>query len=681
MPELKKLNPRVLAAKGVETDIDLCYVLPFKYQNYSFQGSLSPVFVGKCVAISGTLVSVRASSKNFKSVITGKLQTGTDGTSMNFTYIGQKQMQYELEPLYGKDIIVCGKLKFDPQFGYSMLNPDEIRTAEMGFAWRTVYHRFRHGKESIAQSTLAENILSKQMTSDITETMPGWLLEETGLKGRREALMDMTCPPSQAGLMGAMQRVIFEDMLYFACCMEVEKRKLSPGSQYNLKSKKSAEEAILSLPYALTGDQRRVFDTLSEKMKNGRRLSYLVQGDVGCGKSIVCFLLMLCMADSGYQSVIMAPTFILAEQHYKELSALGEKFGYKTAFLSGLLKKSELRKIEQGIADGEYQMVVGTHAAISESVKFQNLALILIDEEQKFGVRQRKLLREKASNGVHSVSFTATPIPRTNAMCLYGEMNVLSIKDKPASRKEVKTAISRREDVTMNFVKKKIAEGEQAYVICSLIDTENETPVKTVKEVSEMYENALGVPVGVVTGKQGKAETAEIIESFRKGDIKILVGTTVLEVGVSVPTANVIVIEDAWAFGLSQLHQLRGRVGRGDRQGYCILQTDRESEGLDVLARTTDGFEVAEADMRLRGKGNLLGEEQSGSNRYMDQITQFPVMYSHAVKAAERMVDSGEADILIEETERRNESIYFDFKKVKVFDSSGFQWPLWASRS
>ena len=326
-------------------------------------------------------------------------------------------------------------------------------------------------------------------------------------------------------------------------------------------------------------------------------------------------------------------------------------------------------------------MVVGTHAAISESVKFQNLALILIDEEQKFGVRQRKLLREKASNGVHSVSFTATPIPRTNAMCLYGEMNVLSIKDKPASRKEVKTAISRREDVTMNFVKKKIAEGEQAYVICSLIDTENETPVKTVKEVSEMYENALGVPVGVVTGKQGKAETAEIIESFRKGDIKILVGTTVLEVGVSVPTANVIVIEDAWAFGLSQLHQLRGRVGRGDRQGYCILQTDRESEGLDVLARTTDGFEVAEADMLLRGKGNLLGEEQSGSNRYMDQITQFPVMYSHAVKAAERMVDSGEADVLIEETEKRNESIYFDFKKVKVFDSSGFQWPLWASRS
>ena len=427
---------------------------------------------------------------------------------------------------------------------------------------------------------------------------------------------------------------------------------------------------VKSLPYKLTKGQADVCNLFSTKMKEGRRINALVQGDVGTGKTMVAFIAMFMMADNGYQSVLMAPTFVLATQHYKQLSDLASEYGYKVAFLGGKQKASEKKKILAGIASGEYTFIVGTHGVFSESVDYHDLALVVTDEEHRFGVLQRDEVAKKADRGVHTITMSATPIPRTVASVLYGDtLEICTIKDKPAGRKEIKTQVYNNQDGICKFMEMQIKEGRQAYVICPLIEKAEKgskmEKIDSVEEVcktySEYFKDTLVeksgemVPVkaSVLTGSTPVDEANEIMQKFQDGDIDILVATTVVEVGVNVPNASLIVVHNAERFGMAALHQLRGRVGRGSYQSYCILKSscidpasdDKDAkERLETLAKTDDGYEVALADLRNRGTGDLVGTEQSGNNQFIDLILKNRVLYEKIRKDAGVLCDNGTED-------------------------------------
>ena len=563
---------------------------------------------------------------------------------------------------------MCGKLEWNEDFKiYSMLNPMyTMPYAEFKPGIKRVYSKFKGVSDKMLNTTIMDTFRE----TNVIETIPAEVIEHYHLLRRSESLRKLHYPTDLPSVSKSIQRQLFEDILYFACSLEKNNRKISDGSQYNLRTMNLYHKLSESLPYNLTEDQKRVTEEILNDMKNGRRINALIQGDVGCGKSIVGFILMLAMAESTYQSVIMAPTLVLAEQHYTELKSYADRFGFNVAFIGGTQTAKEKRKLLSKIESGEIQLIVGTHAVLSDKVKFKNLALCVIDEEHRFGVGQRRTLAEKARSGVHTVSFSATPIPRTMMTSVFGKTKVYEIKSMPKGRSPIKTAICRTDKSAIEFLRKQIAEGSQGYVVCPLIDSDiDDCKLRTVKEVAKEYTDTLGVPVGIVTGKQTKKETQETLEAFKRGDLKVLVATTVVEVGVNVPNATVIIIEDAWMFGLAQLHQLRGRVGRGEKQGYCILVNSKpdENERLNIMTQTTDGFKIAEADCTIRGAGNLLGYEQNGNNRFLIESLQFPKMFSIAKDIAEKMVDDGSCDILINEMEARSEKIYVNYNKIKIF--------------
>ena len=332
-------------------------------------------------------------------------------------------------------------------------------------------------------------------------------------------------------------------------------------------------------------------------------------------------------ADSGYQSVIMAPTQVLARQHYDSISSMLAPYGIRTAFLDSSLKKRERDAVLREIANGSAQIIIGTHSCVGKDVVYKDLALAVVDEEHRFGVKQRTAIVEKAAKGVHSITMSATPIPRSLAQVIYGDnIQLHTVRSMPNGRKAVKTRVFRNQTGNMKFVLKEVQAGHQAYVVCPMIENNEKVPgVKSVDQITKEYREFLepqGVRIGSLTGKTSKEETSEIINSFKDGKIDVLIATTVIEVGVNVPNATVMIITNAERFGLSSLHQLRGRVGRGDLQSYCVLQSDDESPKglarLQVLCDTTDGFQIAEADLAQRGAGDLLGTQQSGENKYVD---------------------------------------------------------------
>ncbi len=666
LEDLQEKQRKILKKRGIESELDLQNLCPYKFYDFSKTVPMSIAYAGDYVAVSGTLISaVKDQAPGKRSMIKIKIMARTDMGEelLRVNIIGQLFMFDYYFGLTERVVYCLGKLEYDPRWGYSMFNPMALSDNPAVLYWHKVYPKY----SGIGEETLKKLILSA--LSQVEETLPDYVIKKLGVMKKKEALQSLNYAKDLKQIQRAIQRNVLEDQLYFACKLEREKRKLSPGTEYNLKSMVSVKKIVDSLPYELTKDQKGVIDALLKKMREGRRVTSLIQGDVGCGKSIVAFLLMLAMADSGYQSIMMAPTLILANQHYEELSSYAKKCGFQIAFIGGKQKVSEKRQILKDIKEGNVSLVVGTHAAISEKVEFKNLALAVIDEEHRFGVKQREALIGKSNGRGHIVYFSATPIPRTTAATLYGDADVFQIKTLPAGRKPIQTAICHTDQAIFKFAKPHLENGEQMYIVCPLVDSDEEDCkiYRNTKEVAKTYQSQLGVEVGIVTGKQSKKSVEETLERFKNGDLRILVATTVIEVGVNVPNATIIVVTDAWAFGLAQLHQLRGRVGRGKKQGYCVLQSDKESERLSVLCNTTDGFVVAEEDLRLRGAGNIIGEEQSGQNRFLTAAVSFPNMFQTVKRVASEMVDRGTDRPLIEKMEKRSEKIYVDFRKIKIF--------------
>ena len=511
----------------------------------------------------------------------------------------------------------------------------------------TAYEKIR----GISESNFERIINDCLEHATIPDKIPRELLHKYNLIPKDEAIREMHKPSSVEQIKRAKYRLNMDDLLYFALQLEEKNRNLPAGSVYGIHSLATTTKIIENLPFQLTKDQKSAYEELVNKIRSGKRLNALIQGDVGCGKTILAFLLMFVMADNGFQSVLLAPTQVLASQHYNELKEMAAPYDIDVVYIANGLKKKEREAILKSIEDGSALMIVGTHSVLSKEVKFHDLGLSITDEEHRFGVLQREEITTKAKAGMHTVTMSATPIPRSLSDVLLSTTEVFNIQSMPNGRKPIQTAICASQNTIFQFIKKEIEKGHQAYVVCPLIEDKQGAMegILSVEQTYAEYTDAFGKgAVAVLNGKMKEDETENVIQSFKNGEIKILVSTTVVEVGVNVPNATVIVINNAERFGLASLHQLRGRVGRGNSPGYCILNSvHKDNKRLIALCKYKNGFQIAEADYALRGSGNILGTEQSGSNYYVELSMRYPDLFSELQKYAKKYMDTGVAEMII----------------------------------
>jgi ATP-dependent DNA helicase RecG len=451
------------------------------------------------------------------------------------------------------------------------------------------------------------------------------------------AVRNIHFPESEQKLQEARRRLVFDEFFLFLLGVaRMRSQNTRSANPFPMKRGALPERILASLPYRLTDGQQRILAEIQEDLESEHRMHRMIQGDVGSGKTILAFLAMAEAYENGYQSALMVPTEVLAHQHDQALRGLMERVGEDPdccAYLTGSLTQKEKRVLYGRIESGEVRMVVGTHALIQERVHFKNLARVITDEQHRFGVRQREMLGQKGGEnlseaddsgeelpGPHVLVMSATPIPRTLALILYGDLDLSALREMPADRLRIKNAVVDRSfrPAAYRFLKKEIGEGHQAYIICPMVEENDETDAENVTDYAAKMKKEMGpeVRVGKLHGRMKPAEKERIMREFAEGKIDLLVSTTVIEVGVNVPNATVMMVENAERFGLAQLHQLRGRVGRGSAQSYCIFVSGSSGrtipKRLEILSRSNDGFEIAEEDLRLRGPGDLFGVRQSG---------------------------------------------------------------------
>ena len=471
---------------------------------------------------------------------------------------------------------------------------------------------------------LSQNIIRKAVRGaldlvlgEVEDIMPQYVRDSCRMCSLACAWENIHFPKSLYGAHEARRRLIFDELLIHSLAIAYQRQNEDSDSNYIMQAQ-PLEEFTSALPFTLTKTQLRSLNDCTVAMRGAHRMNRLIQGDVGCGKTVVAAGAAWFAYKNGYQSCVMAPTEILAAQHYKTFKSLLEPLGVRVALLTGSLTPKNKRVLKEQIAAGEFDVIVGTHALFSESTHFSDLALVITDEQHRFGVEQRAALSAKGRNP-HRLVMSATPIPRTLALILYGDLDISVINELPAGRKPISTyaVTGKMRERAFGFVKKQLEMGRQGYVVCPMID-ESESDLNDVTSYSQkLAQGAFAdYKVGLLHGRMSAAEKEEVMNGFKRGEIALLVATTVVEVGVDVPNAAVMVIENADRFGLSQLHQLRGRVGRGEWESFCILITDNTSpecvQRMKIISKTSDGFKIAEEDLKLRGPGDFFGTHQHG---------------------------------------------------------------------
>ena len=527
--------------------------------------------------------------------------------------------------------VIFGKINaFNNTF--SMPHPDMELLEAHQKTLRSALQPIYPSTEKLASKGISNRVIHKlietlflEVNNSFQETLPQYLLESQKLLSKTDALFNIHFPKSQEELAKAKHRLKFEELFYIQLQL-VRKNLLRKTKIKGYPFKKIGTYFNLffndHLPFELTNAQKRVIKEIRKDLGSNAQMNRLLQGDVGAGKTIVAFMAMLMAIDNGFQACLMAPTEILSVQHYNNLSEYCNKLNISISLLTGSTKTSERKQIHENLKDGSLQILVGTHALLEDVVAFKNLGLAIIDEQHRFGVAQRAKLWKKNTYPPHILVMTATPIPRTLAMSVYGDLDISIIDQLPPGRKPVKTVHrfdSNRLKV-FKFLKDEIEKGRQIYIVYPLIQESEQLDYKDLMDGFESVSREFPKPkyqISIVHGKMKSADKEFEMNRFKKGETQIMVATTVIEVGVDIPNASVMVIESAERFGLSQLHQLRGRVGRGADQSYCILMTAHKlSEDarlrLETMVRTTDGFEIAEVDLKLRGPGDLMGTQQSG---------------------------------------------------------------------
>jgi ATP-dependent DNA helicase RecG len=623
----------MLEAKGLFTVEDLLGYVPFRYEDRSNVKSVAELAPGEMATV---IADVRSASlSGFKRRNLGLFEASFTDRSRGILVCKWFHGGYLANVLApGQKVALFGKVEFDSYTGQlTMLHPEFEILSDEDDAAETSLHvgRVVPVYEAVSKlttrvlRTLVHRVLSE--LPPIEDRLPEFLRARLKLPGRWAAIRETHFPPQETDmrLLNAFRsqaqfRLIFEEFFWLECgvALKRSKARTMPGISFDL-NERVRERVKAVLPFKPTGAQKRVLGEIAQDMKAPRPMNRLLQGDVGSGKTIVAAEAAVIAIENGYQVAVLAPTEILAQQHYFYFKQLLARLDYVVVQLTGSFTGREKSQLKRLIAAGLAHVVIGTHALLEKDVEFQNLGLAIVDEQHRFGVMQRfELLRK----GVHPdvLVMTATPIPRTLAMTLYGDLDVSIIDELPPGRKPVKTEhrTADHAERVYSFLKKQIDEGRQAYVVYPVIE---ESETNAMKAAEKMYEHLSrevfpGITVGLMHGRLPAEEKESTMAQFKRGDIKILVSTTVIEVGVDVPNATAMVIEQAERFGLAQLHQLRGRVGRGAAQSYCILITERMSdaakERIRTLVDSNDGFFIAEMDLKLRGPGEFFGTKQSG---------------------------------------------------------------------
>ena len=616
---------------NIQTVRDLLYHFPYKYTDRSKIYEIREISdTASAIQLKGKMVSTELVGQKRKERLVAHFSDGT-GTVQLVWFKGVKYMQKSLKP--DVEYIIFGKPNyFKGSFNFPHPEIEEVQEAKKS-DYPYIYQASYPTTEKMKNGFLTSRAIHKlQHTAllkaypDIRESLPPYLLKSLGLPSLKKSLVNIHFPSTDDDLKNAIYRLKFEEL--FLIQLQLLKQQSIRKEKENGCNFSQIGELFnafyhKNLPFELTEAQKRVLKEIRKDVGSGKQMNRLLQGDVGSGKTLVALLTILMALDNGYQACIMAPTEILAQQHYQSFQKFLGDLPIQVSLLTGSTKASERPPIHSGLLDGSIQILIGTQALIEDTVQFNNLGLAVIDEQHRFGVVQRAKLWEKSpDHPPHVLVMTATPIPRTLAMTVYGDLDVSVIDELPPGRKPIETHhLSDRKRLQMfAFLEKQIREGRQVYIVYPLIQESEKMDYKDLEDGYESVTRRFPPPeyaVSVVHGRMKPDEKQKAMQYFVKGVTHIMVSTTVIEVGVDVPNATVMVIESAERFGLSQLHQLRGRVGRGGNQSYCILMTGNKltteaRTRIETMVNTNDGFEISEVDLKLRGPGDLEGTQQSG---------------------------------------------------------------------
>ena len=608
-----------LKSLGINTIYDLIYYFPRAYDDRTNIKKIGELKFNEYVVIKANVMSVvnltvRSGKKIVKAMV-------SDGTGiMEILWFGMPYIKKSLK--IGEEYLFIGQTKKSTVF--QLINPEyKLFSGQQKVSESEILPIYSSNK-NITQNSLRK-LVEKFLVNFLNyfeENIPNELIEEYKIMERKRAIKNIHYPVSMKEIEEAKRRFAIEELLILE--LGILKNRFiienSNSKNYEVEGKKEKVREFLSqLSFNLTNAQKKVIKEIYDEISNGKIVNRLIQGDVGSGKTVVAMVMLIYMAENGYQGVLMAPTEILANQHYLGIKERLEKIGLRVELLTSSIKGKKKNEILEGIANGDVDIVIGTHSLIEDDVIFKKLGLIVIDEQHRFGVNQRNKLREKGFLG-NLLVMSATPIPRSLALSIYGDLDLSIIDELPPGRTPIKTKwIANDEDLEKmyNFIYKKVNDGNQAYFVAPLIETSDKMALKSVDRVSEEIERKFSnKKIGIIHGKMKAKEKDEVMFKFKNKEYDILIATTVIEVGIDVPASTIMTIYNAERFGLSALHQLRGRVGRGSKQSYCFLIsnsiTENSKQRLSIMEETEDGFRIAEEDLKLRNSGEIFGLRQSG---------------------------------------------------------------------
>ncbi|MBR6710616.1 MAG: ATP-dependent DNA helicase RecG [Selenomonadaceae bacterium] len=625
---LKGVGPKkaaLLAKLGIQTMFDLLTWYPRGYEDQSALTPIASLHAGETATVSGSIMNLTEKQGRSRkmSILTALVGDGTG--FLQIIWFNQKYLKRQLK--IGCRLFVTGKATYayggQGQLAMSNLSSFQIlqdgEAPEAALGIQPIYSATEKLNQKFFRKlmhTLLENPPEWQ------EVLPESVRMEYALMDRRQAFGAIHFPKDFEELQAARRRLAFDELYLIQCGLLLIKKqgRESRRGIRHLSDSRLTREVMESLPFRLTGDQAKCLCAVKSDMEKTVPMRRLVQGDVGSGKTVIAMLALVKTVENGWQGALMAPTEILAAQHYESFRKQLAPFGIRVGFLSGRLTKKKRQELYDAMEAQELDIVIGTHALIQEGVHFAKLGLVVTDEQHRFGIAQRAELEKKSSRLPDVLVMTATPIPRTMTLTIYGDLDVSLIRELPPGRQPVRTFVRRpeRRPLIYDFVHKEIEAGRQAYVICPLIEMNEELPIPSAEEVYEELRHGIfrDMRCGLVHGRMKAAEKEQVMQDFYENRVQLLVSTTVIEVGVNVPNASIMVVEHAERFGLAQLHQLRGRIGRGSYRSYCVLVSESKSqtakERLQIMESTADGFQLAEEDLKLRGPGQFFGSMQHG---------------------------------------------------------------------